>query len=442
MEVLLENILIYGIVGVLFILILYKYLSKQKNESIIVEEKIKKAKEMGTHEPVSLHPVIDINSCIKSGACITACPEKDILGIRNGKATTINASRCIGHSACFIACPVGAISLHIGTEQRGVQLPHVNPNFETNIPGIYIAGEIGGMGLIKNAVEQGKQAVDNLIKTLDKNEAAEYDLIIVGSGPAGIAASLQAKKNGLKFLTLEQDSLGGTVFTFPRSKIVMTSPMDLPLYGKLKLVETTKSELLDIWVKVLELNKITISENEKVNEIQKVENTFKIISNRNEYSTRKVMLAIGRRGTPRKLEVPGEEKEKVAYRLLEPELIHDRNILVVGGGDSAVEAAILLSEENNNVSLSYRSSSFSRIKPKNLEKIDEMISSNSINMFYNSTIAEILDDSVKLKINENGTKKIDNDLVYIFAGGELPTKFLEKVGIKITMKHGEAMLKH
>ncbi len=442
MEVLLENILIYGIVGVLFILILYKYLSKQKNESKIVEEKIKKAKEMGTHEPVSLHPVIDINSCIKSGACITACPEKDILGIRNGKATTINASRCIGHSACFIACPVGAISLHIGTEQRGVQLPHVNPNFETNIPGIYIAGEIGGMGLIKNAVEQGKQAVDNLIKTLDKNEAAEYDLIIVGSGPAGIAASLQAKKNGLKFLTLEQDSLGGTVFTFPRSKIVMTSPMDLPLYGKLKLVETTKSELLDIWVKVLELNKITISENEKVNEIQKVENTFKIISNRNEYSTRKVMLAIGRRGTPRKLEVPGEEKEKVAYRLLEPELIHDRNILVVGGGDSAVEAAILLSEENNNVSLSYRSSSFSRIKPKNLEKIDEMISSNSINMFYNSTIAEILDDSVELKINENGTKKIDNDLVYIFAGGELPTKFLEKVGIKITMKHGEAMLKH
>lgn len=442
MEVLLENILIYGIVGVLFILIFYKYLSKQKNESKIVEEKIKKAKEMGTHEPVSLHPVVDVNSCIKSGACITACPEKDILGIRSGKATTINASRCIGHSACFIACPVGAISLHIGTEQRGVQLPHVNPNFETNIPSIYIAGEIGGMGLIKNAVEQGKQAVDNLIKTLDRNEAAEYDLIIVGSGPAGIAASLQAKKNGLKFITLEQDTLGGTVFTFPRSKIVMTSPMELPLYGKLKLVETTKSELLDIWVKVLELNKIRINENEKVNEIQKVDTGFKIISNRNEYITKKVMLAIGRRGTPRKLGVPGEEKEKVAYRLLEPELIHDRNILVVGGGDSAVEAAILLSEENNNISLSYRSDSFSRIKPKNLEKIEKMIRSNSINMFYNSTISEILDDSVELKIKEKEAKKIDNDLVYVFAGGELPTKFLEKVGIKITMKHGEAMLKH
>lgn len=190
------------------------------------------------------------------------------------------------------------------------------------------------------------------------------------------------------------------------------------------------------------MNKIRINENEKVNEIQKVDNGFKIISNRNEYTTKKVMLAIGRRGTPRKLGVPGEEKEKVAYRLLEPELIHDRNILVVGGGDSAVEAAILLSEENNNISLSYRSGSFSRIKPKNLEKIEKMIRSNSINMFYNSTISEILDDSVELKIKEKEAKKIDNDLVYVFAGGELPTKFLEKVGIKITMKHGEAMLKH
>ncbi|VAX29500.1 Thioredoxin reductase [hydrothermal vent metagenome] len=442
MEVLLENVVIYGFVGVLFIFIFYIYIHKQKKESKIVEEKIKKAKKMGTYEPVSLHPVVDINSCIGSGACIAACPEKDVLGIRNGKATTINASRCIGHSACFIACPVGAISLHIGTEQRGVQIPHVNPNFETTIPGIFIAGEIGGMGLIKNAVEQGKQAVENLTKTLDRKETAEYDLIIVGSGPAGISASLQAKKNGLKFLTLEQDSLGGTVFTYPRSKIVMTSPMDLPLYGRLKLVETTKSELLDVWVNVLKSNEITIRENEKVNEIQKFYNTFKVISSKNKYTTKKVLLAIGRRGTPRKLGVPGEGKEKVAYRLLEPELIHNKNILVVGGGDSAVEAAMILSDENNNVTLSYRKGDFTRIKPKNMERINEKIESNLINMLFNSTVTRILDDSVELKINNEETINIDNELVYIFIGGELPTKFLEHVGIKISMKHGEAMLKN
>ena len=441
MEVIFENILIYGAIGVLFILILSLYIGKQKKESKIVEEKIKKAKEMGTHEPVSLHPVVDVNSCIKSGACIRACPEKDVLGIRDGKATTINASRCIGHSACLIACPVGAISLHIGTERRGVELPHVNPNFETSIPGIFIAGEIGGMGLIKNAVEQGKQAVENLTRTLDSNTATEYDLIIVGSGPAGISASLQAKKNGLRFLTLEQDSLGGTVFTFPRSKIVMTSPMDLPLYGKLKLVETSKSELLDIWIKVLELNEIKIHENEKVNKVQKFNNTFKVITTKNHYTTKKVILAIGRRGTPRKLGVPGEVKEKVAYRLLEPELIHNKNILVVGGGDSAVEAAMILSDEDNNVTLSYRGESFNRIKPKNLEKINQKIKNGSINMLFNSTVTRISDDSVELKINDDKTVMIENELVYIFIGGELPTKFLEQVGIKITMKHGEAMLK-
>jgi len=442
MEVLIEKLIIYGIVGILFFFILYRYLRKQKKASKIVEEKIVKAKEMGTHEPVSLHPVVDVNSCIKSGACITACPEKDVLGIRNGKATTINASRCVGHSACFIACPVGAISLHIGTEKRGVQLPHVSPNFESNIAGIFIAGEMGGMGLIKNSIEQGKQAINNISKTLNKSDSEEYDLIIVGSGPAGISASLQAKKNGLKSLTLEQDSLGGTVFSFPRSKIVMTSPMDLPLYGKLKLVETTKSELLDVWEKVLELNEITISENEKVNEIQKEENSFRVTSNKRSYTSKKVLLAIGRRGAPRKLGVPGEEKEKVAYRLLEPELIHNQNILVVGGGDSAVEAAILLSEANNNVTLSYRSSSFSRIKPKNLESINEKIEQNLISMIYSSTVNKISDNSVELNVNEMVIKKIENDLVYIFAGGELPTQFLEKVGIKITMKHGEAMLKH
>ncbi len=441
MEVLIENIIVYGSVVLLFFLTLFFYLRKQKKDSRIVEEKIKVAKELGIHEPVTLHPVVDVNSCIQSGACITACPEKDILGIRNGKAVTINASRCVGHSACFDACPVGAISLHIGTETRGVDLPHVTPSFESNVEGVFIAGEMGGMGLIKNAVEQGKQAVENLSKTINKNINAEYDLIIVGSGPAGIAATLQAKKNNLKFLTLEQDSLGGTVFSFPRAKIVMTSPMDLPLFGKMKLVETTKMELLEIWEKVLKVNEIKINLNEKVDEINKDGDIFHVTSSKGKYSAKKILLAIGRRGTPRKLGVPGEGKEKVAYRLIEPELIHDRNILVVGGGDSAVESAVILATEGNSVVLSYRKENFSRIKPKNLENITKASESGSVKLLLNSNIVEIKDGSVD--INVNGTMEtLDNDLVYIFAGGELPTQFLNKVGIKITKKYGEAILKN
>ncbi len=232
MEIWLEEIVIYGVVGLFLLGVVLVYVRKLRRESKIVENKIKIAKEEGLHEPVSLHPVVDVNSCIQSGACIRACPEHDILGIRNGKATVINASRCVGHGACFHACPTQAITLCIGTEKRGVDLPHVNQFFETNVKGIYIAGEIGGMGLIKNAVEQGKQAVDNLVKGIKFAGNYEYDLVIIGAGPAGISATLQAKKHGLKTITLEQDSLGGTVYTFPRKKIIMTSPMDLPLHGK------------------------------------------------------------------------------------------------------------------------------------------------------------------------------------------------------------------
>ena len=373
MEVLTENIIIYSFIAILFVSIVYFYVRKEKKNSKIVEEKIKIAKEEGLHEPVSLHPVVDVNSCIQTGACITACPEHDILGILNGKATTINASHCVGHGACFHACPTQAITLCIGTEKRGVDIPHVDQSFETNVPGIYIAGEIGGMGLIRNAVEQGKQAVENLAKKIDKHISAEYDLIIIGAGPAGISASLTAKKHNLKAITLEQDSLGGTVFTFPRKKIVMTSPMDIPLYGKVKLRETTKMELLDLWNNVLGKNEIVIKEQSKVESIVFQDKRFVVeTASKEQFTTRKVLLSIGRRGTPRKLNIPGEMSEKVAYRLLEPELISDKKIVVVGGGDSAIETALLLMDQNQ-VTLSYRGESFGRIKVGNNQKIKEAI---------------------------------------------------------------------
>src|SRR5512133_3885400 len=263
MEQVIENILIYSLAIALCIVAVVFYIHRRRKQSGIVEEKIKQAKIDGLNEPVSLHPYVDVTRCIGTGACVTACPEKDILGIRNGKATLINASHCVGHGACFHACPTEAISLKIGTEKRGVELPHVNQNFETNVPGIFIAGELGGMGLIKNAVEQGKQAVENIVRSLKKDHQAPYDLIIIGAGPAGISGGLTSKKHGLRFLILEQDTLGGTVFTFPRKKIIMTSPMDLPLYGKIKLFETSKSELLDLWQTVLKKNGITVSENSK-----------------------------------------------------------------------------------------------------------------------------------------------------------------------------------
>jgi thioredoxin reductase len=299
------------------------------------------------------------------------------------------------------------------------------------------------MGLIKNAVEQGKQAMSYLASKLKTKVNTKFDVVIIGAGPAGIAATLEAAKRRLKFVTLEQDTLGGTVSNFPRAKVVMTSPMDIPLYGKVNLSETSKSKLIELWEEVLHKNNISINEQEKVEKIEKHEDFFIVQTAKEHYTTKSILLAIGRRGSPRKIGVPGEEKEKVAYRILEPELIHHKKVLVVGGGDSAIENALLLADEKNEVTLSYRSDSFSRIKPKNLERINNAERSGNVNVILNSEVSEILDNSVILKIKDGPEPQlIENDLVYIFAGGILPTKFLEEIGIKITKKFGEAILKH
>lgn len=443
MEVFIEQLITYGLLALFAIAVVIFYLRKLHRESHEVGQKIAIAKAEGLFEPVSLHPVVDPKKCIKTGACVAACPEKDILGILNGKATVINASRCIGHGACFHACPTEAITLCIGTEKRGVELPHVDQTFETNVPGIYIAGELGGMGLIKNAVEQGRQAVDNLVKSSVKNRKGDYDLVIVGAGPAGISASLNAKKHGLRFLTLEQDTLGGTVFSFPRSKIVMTSPMLLPLHGKVKLYETGKQELLNLWNEVLEKHSISIKENTKVEAVINAGDHFLVDTEAGEHlSAKAVLLAVGRRGTPRKLGIPGENSGKVAYRLIEAEEIRGKNIVVVGGGDSAIESALLLAEQNK-VVLSYRGEKFSRIKPKNSKKIAEAMASALIDVMFNTQLTSIEGESVHIVDSLSGTETIvENDLVYVFAGGELPIQFLEKAGVVITRKFGEAILTH
>ena len=444
MEVLLEQILVYGGVILFCVFIVYYYLRKGKKISKETQRKVEVAKEEGLFEPVSLHPYINLNTCIGSAACVAACPEKDIIGIVDGKATLINSSNCVGHGACFHSCPVEAITLRIGTEKRGVELPHVNQNFETNMRGIYIAGELGGMGLIKNSVEQGQQAIKSIVDSKKIGKKDVIDVAIVGAGPAGISATLAAKKLGLSYVTLEQDSLGGTVYTFPRSKIVMTSPMNLPLHGKAKLHDTSKDELLTLWQKVITENDIVINENTKVENIVPLAgDTFKVVTKDGKsYICNNVLLAIGRRGTPRKLNIPGEESSKVAYRLLEPELITDEDIIVVGGGDSAIEAALLL-KDHNRVTQLVRTDALTRCKPRNREKIHNAADKGEVNLVFESNLISISDAHCIYKNDtEEEPREIKNDRVFIFAGGEMPTKFLEKAGVEITKRFGYIMKKH
>jgi len=245
-------------------------------------------------------------------------------------------------------------------------------------------------------------------------------------------------------MTFEQDTLGGTVYTFPRAKIVMTAPMDLPLYGKVKLFDTSKDELLSIWQEAISNNALDIKESTKVENIVPLEDgTFKLLTAEGEsFKTQTVLIAIGRRGTPRKLGVPGENSPKVAYRLIESERIKDKKVIVVGGGDSAIESAMLLMEQND-VILSYRKDKFSRIKPKNRDKINEAIESGKIQAAFNSNLLEIKEDKVMLNYSDTGdTIEIDNDLVYIFAGGELPTGFLKNAGVEIAKRFGYIVKKH
>jgi len=424
--------------GLLAGLILVAYLVIRHRNHRQSHATLNESLQSGLTEPASLHPVIDPARCLGCGACVTACPEKKILGLIGGKARLVNPSSCIGHGACKTACPFEAITLVFGTEKRGIDIPAVKPNFETNIPGLFIAGELGGMGLIRNAVRQGSQAIDAVARLDGIGTKNGLDVVIVGAGPAGIAASLKAMQHKLRFITLEQDSLGGTVAHYPRGKIVMTAPVELPLIGKMQFRETTKESLMAFWQSVQQKTGLTINANERVEKIESQAGGFLTTTSQGTYRSRAILLAIGRRGTPRKLGVPGEGSSKVVYRLIDPGQYQGQNVLIVGGGDSALEAATsIAAEPAARVTISYRSEAFNRAKPKNRDKVLAAVAAGQIQVFLQSTVREIRDTSVTL-VQDGRDIEIANDAVIVSAGGILPTPFLKSIGIEVETKYGTA----
>ncbi len=422
-----------AVIVVVMVLYLRRHQRIQTGNSVKLRESI----ESGLTEPPSLHPVVDLKNCMGSGACAKACPE-NALGVVNGKAVLINAAHCIGHGACLAACPVEAIKLVFGTEKRGIDIPNISPGFETNVPGIYIAGELGGMGLIRKAAQQGRQAVDSIRKR--KSQAhADFDLIIVGCGPAGISAGLSAIEHKLRYKILEQeDSLGGSVYHYPRQKIAMTAPVDLALVGKVKFGEVQKEKLLEFWLDVVHKTGLRISFRERMEAIERVDDSFVVRTDKASYSAGTVLLAMGRRGTPRKLEIPGEESSKVMYRLSDPAQFQGQAVLVVGGGDSALEAAIALSEQpDTDVILSYRSAAFSRVKQKNRILLEQQQDAGRLRVMLNSRVQRIQDHHVEIEC-DGVLRQHPNDAVIVCAGGLLPTPLLQKIGIRFDTKFGSA----
>ena len=394
----------------------------------------------GMTEPASLHPLIDDSKCLGCGACVTACPETshhDVLGLINGKAVLIGPTDCIGHGACKTACPFDAITLVFGTERRGLDIPLLKPTFESNVPGIYVAGELGGMGLIKNALTQGAQALEYIAKAGVKRPGA-LDVLIIGAGPAGLAASLAAKKLGMTYQCVEQEALGGAVFQYPRGKLVMTAPVDLPIIGKVQFRNTTKEDLLKFWNEACNGNGLKITYQERVEGIEQKDGAFHIKTNKNQHVASTVLLGIGRRGTPRKLGVPGEELSKVVYRLIDPEQYRGQKVVVVGGGDSALEAAASIAElGDTTVALSYRGEAFQRAKQRNRQRVDEAAAKGQLTVMLNSQIKEILPNEVLMK-HAGKDIKLSNDAVIVSAGGILPNDFLKSIGIQVETKYGTA----
>ena len=394
--------------------------------------------DLGGAEPPSLHPVIDPARCIGCGACANACPEGKIIVMIGGKAQLLDPGSCIGHGACKTACPAGAIELVFGTATRGIDIPQVTPSFESNVPGLFIAGELGGMGLIANAIEQGKQAIDAIARLDGIGQDKLYDVVIVGAGPAGISATLAAKQLGLRSLTFEQDTLGGTVARFPRGKLVMTRPANLPLFGKVKLHRVRKEKLMDLWRTVIAKTGVRIHDGIRVTAIDRQAWGFDVETVTGRYAARAVLLANGRRGSPKRLGVAGEYLPKVVYSLVEPSQYRGQHVLVVGGGDSALEAAAeIVRHRVASVTLSYRGKAFTRAKSANQRRVTEAKLKGRLHILFESHVRSIEPHCV---IVEKGGRTYDlqNDAIVICAGGVLPSALLASVGVAVETKYGTA----
>ena len=429
-----DTLVAFGVTVLIIGFFMWNYLRGQKKR----EEQARLAAEKGklfSDGPKSQHPHIDANYCIGCAACTMVCPEGDVLAMLGGKAVIVNGYKCIGHSLCAEVCPVGAITMVMAHPSMGADLPYLTPEFETSIKNLFIVGELGGLALIKNAVNQGRNAIDTIHKRMasfggNRPAGGIYDVLIVGAGPAGISASLRAAEKNLNYLTLDEGEIGGTVAKYPRQKLVMTSPVEFPMHGKFNKTELSKEDLIAFWKKVLQRADFKCHQGEKVEDVKKGDDgLFTVTTKKASYGARNVVLALGKSGSPRKLGVRGEELPKVMYRLIEADHYVNKRILVVGGGDSAIEAAMGLGHQvGNQVTLSYRKEAFSRIKERNSQRIQESIRKGKVKVIFNSTPVEFKKDSVVLEVNGK-PQEIPNDYVWIFAGGEPPTAFLKKIGV-------------
>jgi thioredoxin reductase len=396
-------------------------------------EELARAKERGSHKARLQYPEVDLAKCIGCGSCVRACPEEGVLQLIHGQAIVVHGARCVGHGVCAKECPTGGVVVRLGDLEERRDIPALTPELmSTRTEGLYLAGEVTGFALIKTAIEHGREVAREVARKKSEAGGGVLDLLIVGAGPAGLSCSLEAKNQGLDYLMVDQDRLGGTVAHYPRRKLVLLQPVELPRHGKLSRTTYEKEELIELWDQIADKEELPFETGLVYEEVERGEDgVFSVHFAGGEVRrARAVCMALGRRGSPRKLGIPGEELPKVSYGLVDAESYTDRDILVVGGGDSAIEAALGLAEQpKNRVTLSYRRKGFFRIKAKNEARLEAALAAGELEAVMESNVLGIDAHEVTLALADEALRTLPNDDVFVLAGGVPPFDKLERAGV-------------
>jgi thioredoxin reductase (NADPH) len=405
-----------------------------------VRVRIAEARRTGRHESLSLHPVVDEGKCIGCEECVRGCPEADVFVTYRNKAVVVDAAECVGHGVCERVCPVAAITLVMGTETRGVEIPRLNEFFETSVPGLYVVGELGGMGLIRNAIWQATQAVEHAAAAERTAQPDEADLLIVGAGPAGLAAALTAQQSGLRYRLIEQDTVGGAMMHYPRRKLVMTYPAALPGVGEFPFKQVEKEPLLAFWKKVITDQHLVIQEGARLDKVERIDGGFVAYTSVGPIRATRVVLALGRRGTPRKLGIPGEDRPNVYYRLLEPEQFRGLGVTVVGGGNAAVESALSLSDvPGTKVTLLHRGAEFAMARATLVKKLEVRGAQGRVEVLRQARLTAVEEGLVRIEVQGTAAER-PNDIVFVMIGGTPPYALLTASGVDLEKKFGTPLL--
>ncbi len=411
--------------------------TKRENRSMQVANKMS---EMPTQVVKLLVHSINEDKCVGCHLCIQACPAS-VLELVNHKSVVVNFDACIQCMKCEYACSFDALRMHEADKPPPtVAMPDVDRFFQSSVKGLYLIGQASGTPQVKNASNLGRAAVEHIVQTrAEATRDWDFDIVIVGSGPAGLSAALSCKKAGLSYVVLEkQRDFAWTVRSYyHKGKPVMAEPDDVEIVGLLPHWDTNREELLAKWAEVIAKEQLEIRYQQNVVDIQKTANSFAVMIGEEDGETIRsqyVILAIGTMGNPRKLGCPGDDLEKVKNALVDPDEFDGANILVVGGTDSAIEVALALGKKNN-VVLSCRRQRFDRVKPKNLKLIEDAFKKGRCKPAFGTTVSQITETEVELTDKATGeTKRMTNEIIFAMVGGHPPIKWLESIGIRYAEK--------